>query len=309
MIEVEQLARSYGDVVAVDGVSFGLQRGEVVGLLGHNGAGKSTIMKMLTGSLEPTSGRIVIDGFDMSEHRRALQGRIGYLPENCPVYPDMTVVDYLDYQAVLHGVQEADRAAAVRRAVERTDLGEKALDTVGTLSRGYRQRVGVAQAILHAPDVIILDEPTNGLDPAQIHEMRALIRSLAEGACVLVSTHILQEVRAVYDRVLMLREGHLALDAGLDDLGGASRLLLTVDADPERVREVFADMAGVSRVESLGGSGARQRYAVIAESDAEELAPAVARRAHESGCALYTLEPETRDLEAVYAEVNTAAAS
>ncbi len=306
MIEVEGLSRSYGPLQAVADVSFSLHKGEVVGLLGHNGAGKSTIMKMLTGSLEPSAGRITIDGLDLREHRRVLQARIGYLPENCPIYPDMTVVDYLDYQAVLHGVQEADRPEAVRRAVERTDLREKALDTVATLSRGYRQRVGVAQAILHAPDIIILDEPTNGLDPAQIHEMRDLIRSLAEGACVLVSTHILQEVRAVCDRVLILRDGHMGLDARLDELGGASRLLVTIDAEPQRVSEVFSELDGVSRIESLGGSGERRRYAVIADRDAEALAPAVARRAHESGWALYTLEPETRDLEAVYAEINAA---
>lgn len=306
MIEVEGLSRSYGQVEAVGQVSFHLERGEVVGLLGHNGAGKSTIMKMLTGSLEPTSGGIAIDGLDMSAHRRRLQGRIGYLPENCPIYPDMTVVDYLDYQAVLHGVAEAERPAAIRRAIERTDLRPRALDRVETLSRGYRQRVGVAQAILHGPDVIVLDEPTSGLDPAQIHEMRTLIRSLAGGACVLVSTHILQEVRAVCDRVLMLREGHLALDARLEDLGGAARLLVTVDAPPQRAESVFASIPGVSRVEALGATGVRQHYAVVADGDAGELAPTIAHHAHESGCALYSLEPETRDLEAVYAEINAA---
>lgn len=307
MIDVDGLSRSYGDLVAVDNVSFRIGRGEVVGLLGHNGAGKSTIMKMLTGSLEPTTGRIEIGGRDLRSHRREIQRGIGYLPENCPIYPDMTVLDYLDYQAVLHGVPDGRRSAAVRRAVARTDLDEKAMDTVATLSRGYRQRVGVAQAILHDPDVIILDEPTNGLDPSQIHEMRTLIRSLAEGAAVVVSTHILQEVQAVCDRVLMLREGRLALDARLADLGGARRLLLTTDAEPAGASETFGHVPGVAGVEPLGGSGAQRRYAVVAEQDATTLAPTVARRAHDAGYALYQLEPETRDLEAVYAEVNAAA--
>jgi len=307
MIEAESLSRYYGDLIAVDDVSFRVSLGEVVGLLGHNGAGKSTIMKMLTGSLEPSQGRIAIGGADMSEQRRPIQSRIGYLPENCPIYPDMTVYDYLDYQAVLHGVAPDERDRAVRRAIARTALRDKALDPVATLSRGYRQRVGVAQAILHDPDVIILDEPTSGLDPSQIHEMRSLIRSLAEGAAVLVSTHILQEVQAVCDRVLIIREGRLALDAGLDELGGARRLLVTVDAEASAVEKQLANVSGVSRVESLGESAGRHRYAVLADDDAAALAPSIARRIHEAGWSLYKLEPETRDLEAVYAEVNAAA--
>ncbi len=307
MIEAESLSRRYGDCVAVDGVSFRVASGDVVGLLGHNGAGKSTIMKMLTGSLEPSEGRITIAGADMSESRRRIQQRIGYLPENCPVYPDMTVYDYLDYQAVLHGVADEHRDRAVRRAIARTALREKALDPVSTLSRGYRQRVGVAQAILHDPDVIILDEPTSGLDPSQIHEMRELIRSLAQGAAVLVSTHILQEVQAVCDRVLILREGHLALDARLDELGGARRLLLTIDAEPERAQGALRALAGVAQVESLASAAGQHTFAVLADDDAAALAPAVARCIHEAGWLLYKLEPETRDLEAVYAEVNAAA--
>ncbi len=307
MIDVEGLSRRYGELVAVSDVSFNIGSGEIVGLLGHNGAGKSTIMKMLTGSLEPSAGRITIGGRDMAHERRAIQGDIGYLPENCPVYPDMTVADYLDYQAVLHGVPEGERARSVRRAVERTALHEKALDSVATLSRGYRQRVGVAAAILHDPEVIILDEPTNGLDPSQIHEMRTLVRSLAEGAAVLVSTHILQEVQAVCDRVLVLREGRLALDSRLDELGGAYRLLLTTDAEPSSAQETFGAVPGVVRVEPLGGASGRQRYAVVADDDATSLAPEVARRAHQAGYALYALEPESRDLEAVYAEVNAVA--
>ncbi len=307
MIEADSLSRRYGDFVAVNSVSFRVASGEVVGLLGHNGAGKSTIMKMLTGSLEPSEGRITIGGADMNDHRRAIQRRIGYLPENCPIYPDMTVYDYLDYQAVLHGVDDEHRDRAVLRAIARTALRQKALDPVSTLSRGYRQRVGVAQAILHDPDVIILDEPTSGLDPSQIHEMRELIRSLAQGAAVLISTHILQEVQAVCDRVLILREGHLALDSRLDELGGARRLLVTIDAEPDRAETALRSVSGVSQVERLGSAAGQHSFAVLASDDAAALAPAVARCVHEAGWSLYKLEPETRDLEAVYAEVNAAA--
>ncbi|WP_435105090.1 ABC transporter ATP-binding protein [Arhodomonas sp. AD133] len=306
MIEVQSLSRRYGDITAVDDVSFSIDRGEVVGLLGHNGAGKTTIMKMLTGYLEPTAGGIRIDGLDMATQRREIQARIGYLPENCPVYPEMTVVDYLDYHAVLYGVPEADRPHAIRQSVERTALGEKALDRVATLSRGYRQRVGVAQAILHGPKVVILDEPTNGLDPSQIRDMRALIRRLAEHATVLVSTHILQEVQAVCDRVLMMRRGRLALDARLDELGDAPRLLVTLDGEPNRVTSVLGELAGVSQVDPLGPAhGHGHRYAVSADGDARELAPTLARRVQDEGMALYALEPEMRDLETVFTEINS----
>lgn len=307
MIEVEDLSRQYGNLTAVSDVSFSVQSGDIVGMLGHNGAGKSTIMKMLTGALEPTAGRVTIDGHDMSEHRRALQERIGYLPENCPIYPDMSVMDYLDYRAVLQAVPKGDRADAVRRVVDATALREKALDPVSTLSRGYRQRVGVAQAILNNPDIIILDEPTSGLDPSQIHQMRDLIRSLSGHAAVLVSTHILQEVHATCDRVLMLREGELALDARLSELGGSNELVVTVDMDPAPARELFENIAGVTRVESLDDVDGRTRYRIEAEEDAQALAPTLAQRVQEAGYALYGLEPRARDLETVYAEVNQAA--
>ena len=192
MIQVENLTRRYGDFTAVDDVSFSIGRGEIVGLLGHNGAGKTTIMKMLTGFLEPTAGTITIDGLAIGRDTTAIQSRIGYLPENCPVWPEMTVIDYLDYQANLHGLPEGQRKAAIAKAIRRTALKEKATSPIQTLSRGYRQRVGVAQAILHDPDIVILDEPTNGLDPTQIRHMRDLIRELAQTATVIVSTHILQ---------------------------------------------------------------------------------------------------------------------
>jgi len=174
MIKIKDLTRNYGGFKAVNQVSFEIARGEVVGLLGHNGAGKTTIMKMMTGFLEPDSGTIQIDGLQIGSDTRAIQRRIGYLPENCPVWPEMTVIDYLEYQASLHGVAPDQISHAVARAIRRTALKEKATQSIQTLSRGYRQRVGVAQAILHDPDIIILDEPTNGLDPTQIRQMRGM---------------------------------------------------------------------------------------------------------------------------------------
>ena len=301
MIQVEHLSRCYDDLTAVDDVSFHIGHGEVVGLLGHNGAGKTTIMKMLTGFLEPTSGTIRVDDLDIDRNIRAIQGRIGYLPENCPLYPEMTVMDYLDYQANLHGLADDRRPGAIARAIRRTALQEKATQPIQTLSRGYRQRVGVAQAILHEPAIVILDEPTNGLDPTQILHMRELIRELATTATVIVSTHILQEVQAVCDRVLILRAGKLAVDSRLDDLRQGRRLLVSVD---DEATESLARVEGVAGVEPRGKANGRWTYALDAD---DEVAPRVVAALAAAGRRLYILQPEHRDLETVFAEVNEVA--
>lgn len=298
MIEVEHLSRSYGPLTAVDDVSFQVGRGEVVGLLGHNGAGKTTIMKMLTGYLEPSGGSIRIGGLPMGPETRAIQARIGYLPENCPLYPEMTVIDYLDFQAGLHRVAVDRRSGAIAEAIRRTALADKATAALQTLSRGYRQRVGVAQAILHRPDIVILDEPTNGLDPTQILQMRDLVRELAKTATVIISTHILQEVQAVCDRVLILRAGQLVVDSPLDALQQGRRLLVRVDRD---AAAPLAAVDGVAAVEARGQRDGRWTYALDAEADA---APAVAAALSEAGGKLYELRPEHRDLESVFAEVS-----
>lgn len=298
MIQVEYLSRRYGGLAAVNDVSFTIGRGEVVGLLGHNGAGKTTIMKMLTGYLEPTSGTIRIDGLEMGRDTAAIQARIGYLPENCPVWPDMTVIDYLDYQAALHGVAKAQREAAIARAIRRTALKDKATAPIHTLSRGYRQRVGVAQAILHEPDIVILDEPTNGLDPTQIRQMRALIGELARTATVIVSTHILQEVQAVCERVLILRAGQLVVDARLDALQQSHALLVAVEGD---ARATLAGVEGVSGVEELSAIGGLRRYRLAADP---AVAPQVAHALAEAKLPVHELAAERRDLETVFAQAN-----
>ena len=298
MIQVEQLSRRYGALTAVEDVSFRIERGEVVGLLGHNGAGKTTIMKMLTGYLEPTTGTVRIDELVHGPDTRAIQARIGYLPENCPVWPEMTVLDYLDYQAALHGVHAAARPGAIARAIHHTALKEKATAPIQTLSRGFRQRVGVAQALLHEPDIIILDEPTNGLDPTQILHMRDLIRELAEHATVIVSTHILQEVAAVCERVLILRAGRLVVDARLAELQAGGGLLVTTGGD---VRDALTAVDGVEAVAETTLEDGRRRYRLGADP---ALAPAVAEAVLGAGVALHGLEAERRDLETLFAEVN-----
>jgi gliding motility-associated transport system ATP-binding protein len=298
MIQVEHLTRRYGELVAVDDVSFHIGHGEVVGLLGHNGAGKTTIMKMLTGFLEPTAGSIRVDNLEIGRDTRAIQARIGYLPENCPVYPEMSVIDYLDFQAGLHGLTNRRRRLAIAGAIRRTALLEKATRPIQTLSRGYRQRVGVAQAILHEPDIVILDEPTNGLDPTQILHMRELIRELSKSATVMVSTHILQEVQAECDRVLILRAGKLVVDSRLDALQHGQRLLVSVDGE---AAGPLAGVAGVAAVKARGRVNGRWTYLLDA---ADEIAPRVVDALTAAGRRLYALQPEHRDLETVFAEVN-----
>ncbi|MBF0370409.1 MAG: ABC transporter ATP-binding protein [Magnetococcales bacterium] len=300
MIEIEQLTRRYGDFTAVDGVSFHIGKGSVVGLLGHNGAGKTTIMKMMTGFLEPTSGTIRIDGLQVGPDTQKIQKRIGYLPENCPLWTEMTVMDYLDFMGVMRGMGEQERPKAIKRAIERTVLMEKALDPIATLSRGYRQRVGVAQAILHTPQIVILDEPTNGLDPTQIRQMRTLIRELAQEATVIISTHILQEVQAVCERVLILRSGRLALDTRLDEMQKGHTILVTLDRESEGL---LTEIPGVASVAIQDQDSPSQRFTYRLQASRES-APAIASAVAQAGLKLYALQPERHDLERLFAQVN-----
>ncbi|MGJ8639274.1 MAG: ABC transporter ATP-binding protein [Opitutaceae bacterium] len=299
MIKVDSLSRNYGDFKAVDSVSFEIKKGEVVGLLGHNGAGKTTIMKMMTGYLEPTSGMLKVDQLQIDRDMREIQSRIGYLPENCPVWPEMTVIDFLEYQAHLHGVDESKIQTAVVDAIRRTALKEKATASIQTLSRGYRQRVGVAQAILHNPDIIILDEPTNGLDPTQIFQMRQLIRDLAKSSTVILSTHILQEVQAVCERVLIMRGGKLVIDSRIEDLQSGGQLRVTLDST--EAASYLKALEGVTKVEVFEEVEGRSSYLLSCDSG---LAPQVASAVSNAGDQLYELSPEVRNLETVFAEVN-----
>jgi len=287
MIRISSLSRHYGDFIAVNNVSFEIQKGEVVGLLGHNGAGKTTIMKMMTAYLEATSGSILIDDLDIEKDTQVIQKRIGYLPENCPVWPEMRVIDYLEYQAALHGVPVEQQQLAVAKAIKRTALVDKATHKIQTLSRGYRQRVGVAQAILHDPDIIILDEPTNGLDPTQIKQMRTLIHDLAKDATVIISTHILQEVQAVCDRVLIMRAGELVVDAKLEELQSGQHLLLSIDN--EQAETYLSQVEGVKAIKGCPAVRERPCFALDADPN---IAPHIVSAICAAGDKLYSLQPE-----------------
>ncbi len=318
MIRVEALTRTYGDLTAVDQVSFEIGTGEIVGLLGHNGAGKTTILKMLTGYLEPTSGCIEIDGLDIQTQREAVQQHIGYLPENDPLYYEMTVIDYLDYAATLHDVPTAERGDRIHEAIIKTELSAKATHTIETLSRGFRQRVGVAQAILHNPRLLILDEPTNGLDPTQVQHMRELIRSLAKHATVILSTHILQEVQALCDRIIIIHNGRKVLDSTMDELLASRRLLVTVDAEAKPVLELLNSVGGVASVEVISlpesqpipspsaPQDPRYDYALnLGDGDNPmDAAPIVASLIAKQGWKLYKLHAERHNLEQIFGEVS-----
>ncbi len=223
MIEAQNLSKRYGEIVAVDGVSFSVSRGEVVGFLGPNGAGKTTTMRMLTGFLPPTDGTAVIAGHDIFADPLAARRSVGYLPETPPLYPEMRVTDYLCYVATINDVPRRDRDGAVDRAVQRCALSDVRSQVIGTLSKGFRQRVGLAQAIVHDPPVLILDEPTVGLDPIQIGEIRSLIAELASGEgeaqhTIVLSSHILADVEAICRRVIMVSEGRKTVDASMEEV-------------------------------------------------------------------------------------------
>ena len=307
MIEVRSLTRRYGKTTAVDEVSFSIGKNEIVGLLGHNGAGKTTIMRMLSGYLEPSAGTIHIDGIALADNSLSIQRELGYLPESLPVYQDMMVADYLHYAATIKGVAPEQRYQAVRQAIVATDLGKRALDPVATLSRGLKQRVGVAQAIIGKPRLLILDEPTNGLDPQQTDHMRRLIQRLARQATVILSTHIMQEVDAICDRVLVLRHGKLALDQRLDTLRQSRTVLLRTDNSVESLATYLRKMPQVAALQQQADGDGRSRYTLTLHetADMDTAANNLARCVIEAGARLYQLRPVVKGLEAVFHEVNS----
>ncbi len=308
VIKTQNLTKLYGDLRAVDDVSFEIGSGEIVGLLGHNGAGKTTIMKMITGYLEASTGDILVDDMDIVSQRTEIQARIGYLPENCPLYSELTVIDYLDYTAGLRGLKGELAAKAVRNAIHRMELQDKALQVINTLSRGYRQRVGVAQAVLHDPDILILDEPTNGLDPSQIQHMREMIADFGQRSTIILSTHILQEVHAVCDRVLIIRNGRLALDSKIEDLEKGQRLILSVDSTMDEIKPALSNLSYVRSVDFMYEENCRNHYALevdVGDKPVDECTAPIAKSVMERGCTLYGLYPEKRNLERVFSEINS----
>ena len=305
MIEASHLSRQFGRKTAVSNVSFNIEAGEVVGLLGPNGAGKTTIMRMLSGYLEPTTGAVTVNGENLGQNAYSIQRQLGYLPENLPVYPDMLVADYLDYAATIKGIERGDRSRAVREALLATAMMDRALDRIATLSRGQKQRVGVAQAILGRPRFLILDEPTNGLDPHQTEQMRDLVQQLSRRATVIVSTHIMQEVEAMCDRVLMLRDGQLALDRALGDLHRSNTLVLRTDDDTPALQALLEKVPQVECVETGAAQpGCREYLLHLREGCNTDIAASnISHCVLGANARLFQLECRVRSLQEVFAEV------
>ena len=303
MIDVTSLSKSYGPVRALEDVSFHVDAGEVIGLLGPNGAGKTTMMKILTGYLQPDEGQVIIDGLDVLTDTLAVQQRIGYLPENAPLYPEMSVQAYLHMIAELRQVPQDERYERIVDAVHATGLEEHLVRPIAQLSKGFRQRVGLAQAILHQPKLLIFDEPTVGLDPTQIVEVRRLIQRLSKHSTVMLSTHILSEVEATCDRVIILLNGRVRADARLEDLATTPTVVLVLAHDVPGAGEALAGLPNVEAVESSPLAGGHEYR--LSTADGGGLSAVVYEMARDKGWPLRELRRDVRTLESVFNELAT----
>ena len=302
-LSCKDLVKTYPGVIAMDHINFELRKGEVHALLGENGAGKSTTMNIITGYISATDGTAEIDGCDIFDSPAEARAKIGYLPEQPPLYPEMTVQEYLDFVAELKGVKRAQRKQQVLAAAHRTGLEEVLPRVIRSLSKGYRQRVGIAQALLGSPQLIILDEPTVGLDPAQVIEIRNLIRELGKAHTVILSSHILSEVQAVCQQVLILSKGRLVAVGSPEELGETlnpgSRLRATAQGEPDTVLAAVRSVPGICKVELESAADGQVTFTAESE-DAADRRAAVSRALTEAGCTVLALAAENRSLEEVF---------
>jgi ABC-2 type transport system ATP-binding protein len=304
VIEVQGLTKRYGDRTAVDGVSFSVDRGEIVGFLGPNGAGKSTTLRMLTGFLAPSAGNIRIDGIDMLEKPIEARRRIGYMPEACPLYPEMRVVEYLRYRAELKGVAGRDVAKRVDVALGQASVTEVASRIIGQLSKGTRQRVGLADALVADPPLLVLDEPTAGLDPNQIRQVRDLIKSFAKTKTVLLSTHILPEVEASCERVVIIHKGKVVREGAPDELRAASgrerAFVLRTKANGDAITAALDGMSGLRGTDVRADAGATRVIVRVAD-ESDDVAETIFARVAKAGLSLRELtEAKGASLEDVF---------
>jgi ABC-2 type transport system ATP-binding protein len=304
MIEIGNLVKRFGPLTAVDDVSFSVERGEVLGFLGPNGAGKSTTMKMVTGFLTPTSGSISVCGHDVARAPLAAKRTIGYLPEGAPAYPDMTPAAYLDFVADIRRLKGAAKRERLGYVIARIGLEGVLQQPIDTLSKGYKRRVGLAQALIHDPQVLVLDEPTDGLDPNQKHEVRGLIREIAADKAIVISTHILEEVEAVCRRALIIDNGRIVADGTPSELQARSRyhnaVVLTVNGAEATVAEAIGGIEGVARLEAEGEG----RFVLFPE-DGAAIVERVSARARERGLEVVGLQVEAGRLDEVFRAITT----
>ena len=304
LLTLDRVSKHFGDIAAVDQVSFQVDRGQVVGFLGPNGAGKSTTMRMITQFIEPDTGSIKLDGVPLDQAGRGAKRRLGYLPENNPLYPEMLVSEYLDFIGRLRELPPAERRSAIDEAVGATGLEPVFHRPIGELSKGFRQRVGLAAAILHRPDLLILDEPTEGLDPNQRVEIRRLIADLGRERTVLLSTHVLPEVQFTCSRLLIINGGRIVADGPVDELiaraKGASRI--AVEASGNGIAEGLGGLPGVATVEPQDSSDGRLRLIVTAQG-ADDLRPRIFELAKAQQWTLFELHQEAGSLEDLFREL------
>ena len=311
MIEVKNLVKKYGTHLAVDHLDFQLEPGRIYGFLGPNGAGKSTTMNIMTGYLGATEGAVVIDGHDILKEPEEAKKHIGYLPELPPLYMDMTVLEYLEFAAELKEIPKKEREASVQKVMDITKLNDVQFRLIKNLSKGYRQRVGLAQAILGFPDIIILDEPTVGLDPKQIIEIRELIRELAKEHTVILSSHILAEVREVCDYIMIISRGKLVASDTPENLehlmAGQNSLEIETKTEPERVRKILRSISGVDKIElertEEATTYARIETETAASGENQDIREAIFLAFAEAGCPLLMLKASKASLEEVFMEL------
>jgi ABC-2 type transport system ATP-binding protein len=302
MIHVDRLSKRFGSFRAVDGIRFDVGRGEIVGLLGPNGAGKTTTMRMLTTYLSPTSGQATLAGHDVLDEPIEVRRKVGYLPENVPLYPDMRVNEYLSYRSKLKDVPRAQRRRAIAEVVRRCQLGEVERRIIGQLSRGFRQRVGLAESMVHDPEILILDEPTAGLDPIQIREVRDMIRELAEQHTILLSTHILSEVEAVCGRVIIIARGRIVLDDQLANLQRQGVITVEVRGAASSIRGVIQTIPGVERATLVREDGGYSCFEVQTRG-CEDLREAMVQKLVTNGWPLRQIDLRRSSLEERFAQV------
>ncbi len=302
MINALELKKSYGDIQALCGVSFKVPEGEIVGLLGPNGAGKTTILKILTGYLQPDEGSVEIDGLDVVEQPLKVQTRIGYLPENAPLYPELSVQGYLRMMVDLRQIPVNDQLGCISEAVYATSLTDLLTRPIGKLSKGQRQRVGLAQAMLHKPKLLILDEPTVGLDPTQIVEIRHVIKRLSQHSTILFSSHILPEVEALCDRAIILMNGEIKADARLSEMAATDNAILVLQNSVADIDAALRKLDAVNKVEKLPAADGYFSYRVYGKPGAD-VCPALLAAAAQHGWPLRELRRDARTLEMVFNEL------
>ena len=303
-IQAQGITKRFGSLTAVDTVSFNVRVGEVVGFLGPNGAGKTTTMRLLTGYYTPDSGTVLIQGVDTQEDERVAKQRIGYLGENNPLYGDMVVCEFLDFVADLRGIPKEERRLNLERTIHETGIEEVYYRPIGHLSKGNRQRIGLAQAILHQPEVLVLDEPTEGLDPNQRVSIRDLIRSLGTERTVLLSTHVLGEIEHTCDRLLVIHRGKMAADGTVEELTQRARKFRSIhlEIQGEEVAKAVGEIAGVQDIYSRGVMGSRQRLSVTVQGDMDPR-PIIFRMAKDRGWTLWEMYEESARLEDLFREL------